>query len=409
MIALMSIGKRWRIAFTILAAAGAAAGARPVYRWWWNWRREAYGAECRTALSGRNWPELRRVAGEWSERDPLSADPWLYLAEAAQRNRDWQAAAEALAQIPDSDPKVAPALVELAKLEFGQLNRPRQGEEACLRLLRIGPRASFAHQRLIQYYALSLQREKLVKQIRFAVEEQREPPEAYVYLLLLDTLRMGNGVEVNEYWLEAHPDEELFLVARAIQVPEPRDEAGVAPDELEATRKASAGKLKVVESLLERFPANIELLAYKIEHCINRGETDCVADLMSRVPEAAEQDSRFWRFKGWLHETLDELPEAEAAYKQALEIHPLDWNAWNRLAVVYRRLQNPREVVRLTALVDQAHELRVRIRKLPAAEAVTPEILADLAGYARNCGAAWLADALDHRAGQEFRRATEGN
>ena len=398
----MSIGKRWKIAIILLLAAVTIAGARPACRLWWKRRGEAFRAECRAARDGQKWDDLQKLAGEWSVWEPLSADPWLFLAEAAQGRRDWLAAAESLARIPDTDPKVLPALVELAKLEFGLLNRPLRGEEVCQRLLRLEPRATFAHQRLIQYYTISLQREKLVRQIRFAIDQQREPPEAYVYLLLLDTLRMDNGVEVNEYWLEAHPDEETFIVARALQLSESLDDkAGLPPDELDAARKASAAKLKLVESLLEKYPTNLELLAYKIEQCITLGEVDRVAELLSRAPEDAEHDSRFWRFEGWMHESLDELPEAEAAYQQALEIHALDWNAWNRLTVVYRLRQNLGVVPRLTALIEQARALRIEIRKLKSAELVTPEILADLSNYARNCGADWLADALDYRVGRQ--------
>ena len=397
----MTVNRGSRIAIVLLLASVAASGAGPASRWMWNRRRAAYAAQCRAAREGRKWDELQRLAGEWSRRDPQSADPWLFLAEASEGQRDRPATAAALARIPDSDPRAPQALVELAKLEFGLLNRPFEGEATCQRLLRLEPRAAFAHQRLIQYYALTLQREKLVQQIRFAVDQKREPPEAYVYLLLLDSLRMGNGMKFNEIWLEAHPDEEIFVVARAIQVREPHDEqAGVTPDELDAARRASAGKLKLIESLLEKYPANLELLAYEIEHRINTGEIDRVTDLLSRAPEEAERDSRFWRFKGWVHETLDELPDAEAAYRQALQTHPLDWNAWNRLAVVYRRRQNPREVERLATLVEKARELRIKIRKLAAAELVTPEILADLQDYARKCGVDWLVEALERRSGQ---------
>ena len=397
----MSIGKRWKIAIVLLLAAVTIAGARPASRWRWERRREAFRAECRAARDGRRWNDLQRLAADWAARDAESADAWMFLAEAAEARRDWQAEVENLARVPETDPKALPAFIEQAKLEFGPLNRPLAGEEVCQKLLRLEPRTTFAHQRLIQYYAISLQREKLVRQIRLAIDQQREPPEAYIYLLLLNTLRMLNGVESNQKWLESYPDEEIFAVARAIQIPEPTDDkAGVPPEELDATRRASAGKLKLVDFLLEKYPTNLELLAYKIDQSTMLGEVDRAAELLSRVPESGERDSRFWRFKGWLHETADELPEAEAAYKQSLEIFPLDWNAWNRLSVIYRRLKNVEEVGRLTGLVEQAQSLRKQIRALRSTEEVTLEILSDLAKYARDCGAVWMADPLDRRVRQ---------
>ena len=136
-----------------------------------------------------------------------------------------------------------------------------------------------------------------------------------------------------------------------------------------------------------------------IDQFKTRGKIDRVADLLARAPEAAEGDSRFWYFKGWVHEVLDELPDAEAGYGQALVINPLDWNARNRLAGCSRRWHDHREVERLTALFEQAQELRTKMRDLPGAERVTPEILTALSDYARKCQADWLAGAIDRTLG----------
>ena len=398
----MFIGKRWKIAIIVLLAAGALAAARPASRWWSRRRTAALTAQCRAARDDRRWEDLQRIATAWAADDAASADARLFLAEVAEARHDWSTEVEHLARISETDPRVLPALMEQAKLEFGPLNRPLAGEAACLKMLSLEPRATFAHQRLVQYYAISLQREKLVRHIRFAVEQQREAPEAYVYYLLLNTLRMRDGVETNQQWLASDPEVEVFAVARAMQVPEPTDEkAGMSFDARDALRQASAGKLKLVESLLEKYPSNLELLSYKFDQYIMLGDVDRAAELLSRVPESAEFDSRFWRYKGWLHETAEELVEAESAYKKSLEIHPLDWDSWNRLAVIYRRLKNVEEVGRATGLVEKAQSLRKRIKTLPSAGEVTPEILADLARYARDCGAGWMADALDRRIRQK--------
>ncbi len=388
----------WQMAIFVLIVVSGLGTARPAWHWWQARERAAWAADCRLARRERRWNDLQRIAAHWSEKDPRTADPWLFLAEAAQGRQDWSAVAAALRQIPETDAKAASALVELAQLEFGPLNQPLQGEKTCQNLLRLEQRAVFAHERLIQFYAATLQREKLMRQIRTAIELRCEPPEAYVYLLLLDTLRMDKGVEFNEHWLQAHPGDELFEVARAIQIPEPTEaKAGLRPDQLDAARALSAGKRSEISTLFAKYPENLELLAYEIDHQVTQGEIDSVVELLSRAPESAERDSRFWRFKGWVHETRDELAEAETAYRKALELHALDWNTWNRLANIARRRNEPDAVLRMTAIVDQSKSLRTKIRELPAAELVTPEILSELASYARKCNVNWLADALDRR------------
>src|SRR5690348_3222302 len=134
--------RRWTIAIILLVMAGAAGSARPAYRWWRGRLRKSYGSECRIARESRKWDELKRLAGEWSSRDPANADPWLFLAEAAQADGDLPAVASNLASIPETEPKAVLALIELAKLEFGPLNRPFEAEQACQKLLRLDPRVS---------------------------------------------------------------------------------------------------------------------------------------------------------------------------------------------------------------------------------------------------------------------------
>ncbi|MFN0052856.1 MAG: hypothetical protein ACKV0T_11745 [Planctomycetales bacterium] len=396
---------RWIVVLVGVVAAGAAAG--PVYRWWQTSRRTQLFTQCRTALEEGRWSDLQTLAAPWSQWDPQNADPWLYLAAAAQARDELDLAAECLSRIPDDSPKVIPALLELLALQFGPLNRPREGAATCERAVRIEPRTTEAHNRLIQYFALSRQRARLARQIRESIRYRREPREAYVYLMLLDTLRLSNGIAMNERWLEAVPEDETFLVGRAMNLPEPTEpvagepaasaSAGSVPADGVSRAAEGRTKLEMIDQLYERFPDNLELLAYKIDQCITIGDAEGVAELQLSAPDAAADDSRFWRFKGWLHESRDEIPEAHAAYLRALELHPLDWNTLNRLSQVERRRQNVKEVERLTALVEQATRIRRNLRNLPAAEMVTPDILADLAVYAQDCGDQQVAEALEWR------------
>jgi len=383
--------RRTQLILGLAIAATLVAIAFPASRWWTRYRRQHLASACRQARDGRHWDELQSLAEGWSNWDPANADPWLFLAQVAQARHDHRATAEYLRRIPEQDPKLLPALQELSALEFGPLNQPLAGESTCKRILSLEPRATLAHQRLIQFYAMTMQRRRMVEQIESAIRNEREPPEAYVYLLLRDTLRLANGVELNEKWLTTDPDSELFQVARALQMPEPYEINDPA------TRNRQADKERQVDELLEKYPTNLELLAFKIERCVTLGDADCVTEHLLRSPPEAESDSRFWRFRGWLHETNDQLEEASAAYHRALELHPLDWFTLNRLAQVNRRLKNTAEVDRLTALVEQAGELRHQIRKLPAVERVTTTILGDLEKYASACGDLATAAALRKR------------
>lgn len=388
------------LSFAVIAAVTACV-APPAYRGWCSFRKREAAAQCRAAMSRQSWDELESIADRWSAWDPQNGEVWQYRAQAAGFRKDWPTAAKFLWRIPDGDPRAVQAMIEVSKLGFTHLNDPLQGAKACERILQNNPQAAGAQQQLIWFYAMTLQREKLLRQIRSATNAQSEPREAYVYFFLADTLRTNIAVKLNERWLESAPDTELFQVARVLQLPdsevEPSD-TSAAPSVGETPRAPEGrSKLELVDELLNRFPHNVELLAYNAEERIAAGDVDGVATLLSQAPDAAKQDSRFWRIKGWLHESANELEEAAAAYRQALELHSLDWNTMNRLSIVERRRQNVSEVERLTKLVEHAKAIRKDLRQLAAVELVTPSILNELAQLARDCGDREIGPALDRR------------
>ncbi|MBC8114020.1 MAG: hypothetical protein H7062_06560 [Candidatus Saccharimonas sp.] len=386
------------VAIVVLATAAISPYA---YREWCSYRRNDLAEQCRAARSRQRWDDLQVLADRWSKWDSQNGEAWMYRAQAASGRHEWLEAANYFWRVPDTDARAIPALIELSKLAFTHLNDPLKGVAACERILRIDPRAAGAHQQLIWFHAMTLQREKLLRQIHAAIDVQREPREAYVYFFLADTLRSGSAVELNERWLEAAPDAELFLVARVLQLPDLETESPDTPNPSPAGEhpKTMTGrsKLELVDELLNRFPHNMELLAYKADDCITTGDIDGAAALLSQAPDAATQDNRFWRIQGWLHESNNELEEANTAYRRALELHAVDWNTMNRLAVVERRRQNIAEVQRLTKLVERANEARRVLRKLEAVELVTPEILVELARLYRESGERVVGPALERR------------
>lgn len=379
----------WRVVLPLMLLAVVLVAYLGGIDWWVDHHRRALFASCSRAQRIRNWAELQRLAEGWCRWQPKSADAWLFRADAAQQQGDFAAAADYLAAVPEADPKALPALVALSTLQFGPLNRPLDGVQTCERILKIQPRTAAAHQGLIEFYAMTMQRQKLFRQIHYAIEMSREAPSAYVYLFLVDSMRLANGVELNRTWLKTYPDTELFLVAEALQRPEPV--AGTdAPDQDKHAR---------IEALFQRFPHNIELLAYQTELAIRQGDVQKLTRLLKRVPATADGDDRFWRVKGWLHLNRNEIPKARLALNRALKLCPLDWNARSWLADVARREGNLAEADRLQKLVRQARRLREAITAEQSMDNVPYDLLSELLIYARNCGEKQLAEALERRLG----------
>ncbi len=348
-------------------------------------------AKCRELRSQRKWSELAERARLWNRWSPQDADGWLFRALAAQNLGDFTQATEFLAQVDEASPKYLPAQLARAELLLGVSNRPFEGERVCRLILDKEPRATQPHQWLIEFYATTLQKQKLLAQIREAARIQREPPEAYVFAFSIDALRLSSAVEVLSRWLEASPDEELFLVSQAlnsvepVSEPEPVPEADTLPavqvDPLE--RQSREARLGV---LLKRFPHNLELLAHHIERAIAEGELESVIRLLQDAPAAADADNRFWRYRGWVQVQSGELEEARQSYDRALAIGPLDWVTRNRLVALLRLKNEIGQVEKQQALVDKARALRARLKTITLAEQVTADLISDIREYAELCG-----------------------
>ena len=355
---------------------------------WMRLKKDAYLNQCREAQNAEQWVDLRKISEQWSAWDSSSVDAMLYAADAGIHLQDFESAVECLSTIPDSDPRALPSLVALSMVQFGPLNRPLEGVRTCERILRIDDRATAAHHQLIEFYAVTLQKRKLEQQIRFAIDCQREPPRAYVYLFLIDTMRIAGASESNSRWLEQDPDSELFDVARVLHMPEPENAV-----------RASSGddKYSLADGLFKRFPDNLELLAYKVDVSLRSGDVQGVVQLLSSLPLEADEDNRFWRAKGWLHLNRNELPKASEALNEAIRLFPMDWYARNLLADLLRKQRSLAEAEKLHELVQSARQLRIQINAIALDSEIPNDILTELARLAEQCGDMQVASALNRR------------
>ena len=253
-----------------------------------------------------------------------------------------------------------------------------------------------AHQRLIFFYAFTLQRRKLIEEARVAIAGECEPREAYGYLFLADSLLLSNADAQNARWLEPDPTNELFAAAQAVHIAEslegqiPRDD----PVFLAKIKEGLEQRDEALRRLLEKYPHNLELLAFLLRQSVERGDVARVQELLLQSPAEAEFDNRFWRYRGWLLECDNELTESEAAYHQALKLHPLDWSTRHLLAGLMRRKGKLVQAERLDQIVLHANQLRRQFVEQPTMRAIPPRLLKELADYAAECDDSLIAETL---------------
>lgn len=348
------------------------------YWYWSHHRAEQLETECDVAMKARDWPRLEQLAREWLYLDSDNSVALLYLGEAAQRQDDFETTAECLASIRDDDPRCVQALIELVELQLAKLNRPLDAAETCQRILRISPSERVAHQRLVFFYGMSLQYRKMEEQIQAALKADCVTADMLIYHFGGSSMRFSNGVDITSHWLEAHPDSELFEVARAIHLSK-TDSTG----ELSETE---SNRHPAVDACLEKYPQNLQLLASQLDQFIADGDLDGIVRVLGAAPGDAEHDARFWRARGWLLQAQAEFESARDAYERALELSPYDWRARHQYAGVLRRLGTTDGVEDIADLAVEGKQLERQLFELPSTAELPTELRFRLTEHARQVG-----------------------
>ncbi|WP_299461502.1 tetratricopeptide repeat protein [uncultured Gimesia sp.] len=351
---------------------------------WWNYSQIQQAEEnSNRLLNEEKWGAAEQAARNWTRRAPQNADAWLALAEAYRQQQKFEETAEALGQLSDSDPRILKTLALRTDLLLAELHDPEKSLETCRRILKIDPRVDRAWQRLIYINAMMLLRLEMVKQIRQAIKLQCEPPEAYVYLLLSDSLNFSNGAPLVNSWLTTHPENEDLEVARAIYIARSSIRQSML---LKESQLISGGDQSLITNCLKKYPQNCEVLAYFLEKSLDEGDLKRVAELLEHVPDNAEADSRFWRLKGRYLALHDQLDLAETSFQQALEWNPYDWRARLGLAEILRRKGAVKEATEMARIGNRGKLFSKKLMELQDPRSIDRDLLQEIGEYAHDCG-----------------------
>ena len=358
------------------------------------WKRRAeLNTRCRQLSDEGKWVELEQLAREWREWNPDSDESLLFLADARLNQGDVVEAQDCLQRLPDTSDKIVPSLLLASELQLGPGNLPLAAPETLERVLKIDPSSSTAQQRLIFFYALTLQRTKMLTQLRQAVLTRSEPIEAYVYLVLSSHMTLTNGISYTSRWLQSDPENELLTVARAVHYANTMDSGANADDEPEAEKQAL---YQVMVNLLNEFPQNHALLRYFLRNKMQDFDVEAVGRMLEQIPQSTDS-SVFWRYRGWHHAQNEELQKAERAYRKSLDLDRLDWHVWHELAGVLRRKGELDEAEELQKISVTGKDLRKELRQMPNVAAVSPELLVRIRDYAEMCGDVLVTQSLSGR------------
>lgn len=379
----------------LLVLAGVIYGGMWVYD---SYQTTKLEEECNTAKLRGDWATLEVKAQQWAQWEPDNYKPWLLLALAAQEVGAKEQFVKYLQLLPENTPKekLLPALQEMSDL-LNQANRMSEASKIFKRMVSLAPESWEAHRRLNFYYVMTRQRNNLLAESKRAIaNEGAAIPETFTYLIAADWLTFNNGYFVNQAWAKSSPPEELEIydVGGAIHL----ISAGVGESMEEPDpdlKRLLDNKRGLIDRLRKKYPDNIELLCLELKSYILQANAEKVAELLSGLQVNVDNDSRFWRFKGWFHSYLEEWAEAEEAYRTCLELHPYDWQCRHELAVVLRALQKNEEMEPMQKLADEGRQIMRDVLQSENSATLGDSIHLKIAGYIRDCGNAVAADQLE--------------
>lgn len=365
-----------------------------IYRWWSDSQTKAIASACRMAIREEEWDKALPLAEQWVRRAPEDATAWLSMADVAKAKGDLVATSECLGRISPQDSRYLKSQMLRGDLILDGLGKPHDAVRVWQEMLAVAPDAPVPHQRLLYVYSMTLQRKKLVAQIREAVQQKAEPPEAYGYFLAAPNLLFSDAYVRLGQWLTATPDDETLRVAQAIFAARTNPSRGIKMFGADAIKP---GDDSGVRKCLKEYPKNLELRAFVIEQALADNNMTAVSDALKDLPKEAEADCRFWRYIGVKLDFQRRYPEAAEAFRSSIKIHPMDWKSHHALGAVERVLGNADAAARHADLGSRGKQLEREIHELPNAAQVGPELLQSLMKYASDCGEKEIAAGLAYR------------
>lgn len=389
-----------RLIIVLITIVLLAAILIPTVRWYSERQRlselKTLKDDCKSYVRNEDWESLRLAAERWSELEPTDANAWLNLADALQKLGEPPKSVEALLKVPKADRKVRPAYLLASEMQMREARQPLQGIATLETLRDIDPDAEIVRRQLISLYAITLQRQKMIREIYSAFQYRAEPKEAYVYLMLSDHLSFTNGFQLNTQWLSAAPDSELFAVARLVQLSDTLQRLEKQDEDTEEQKKTVREQMA---SLRQKYPKNRALLVTELERLVLEQNIEAVSELLSNSTDDSD-DSLMMRYRGWHCLMTEDYAKAEEYYRASIKLMPLDWRTWHELADVLRNLKRLDEAENAAKIAVIGKELRKICLTLPDASQAPEELLLQILNYATACGAKEVEEILRYRFGQ---------
>ncbi len=398
------LGVRSRIWFAFFGI-GCVGLALVGYQWYKNREASRLEAACLVANQSQNWHSLEQLAVQWGLLQPTRFEPFLMAAHAAEQQGEKVRTAGYLLEMPSDAP--VSALLKLSYLQYEDLNDPLGSIKTCEEIVDREPKNSEAHERLLFFWTMTRNTQKIRSEANRGIRHGSATITTYAYLFGAERLRFSDALETNRRWLQSTPREELFLVPAVlshismlarIEPVTPTEEAEQAENRMKID--SDLNKLSV------DFPANMEVVAARLERVMERGEDEEVESILKNATIGFEKDNRYWRAKAWLYSARMDYPQAKECCDRAIRIEPLDWQTYLARSTVYRLLGNLAEVEKDSKIGYLGSELTKQLNTSNKVFSLERTFYERLASFAELCDQPKVASSIRNRLSSYVPEAT---
>lgn len=118
---------------------------------------------------------------------------------------------------------------------------------------------------------------------------------------------------------------------------------------------------------------------------MERGDEEAVESLLKSATANFEKDNRYWRAKAWLHSARMEYPQAKEGCDRAIQLEPLDWQAYLLRSTVFRLLGKLPEVENDSKIGYLGSELSKQLNQSTRVFSIERTFYERLATFAELC------------------------
>ncbi|MFN9720710.1 MAG: hypothetical protein ACK58L_18585 [Planctomycetota bacterium] len=353
--------------------------------------------QCPSAAAANDWRRLKKLSSAWLELDSANPTARFWMGEALQNLGDYPAASDFFQQIPLNEPRGVDAAIRLMHIQFFIEHKPSLAMQTADRLLEFDKALPEPIQLRVYFFAMTFQREKLLREIQTAIQCRADLPEHYVHLMILEDLSFRDGKDVVRKWVE-HDTDPTHVLADSLFVHtilSERDAAVVSSEKSGSTDLTSI-RHRCSDQLKERKTSPIVLeVAIRLE--LEAGNQNRVAELLEMVPALALEDPVFWLHRGKYCLDANNIADARSSLDKAIQLYPLAWRARGYLATVERLEGHLESGAALQTLAAEGSRIAGACLQLKTSREIRRPLLREIYNFASSCQANDVARAILRR------------